>query len=213
MCWQLMRHTGYLIALLSWAGLAHAEPVVFYRCTDAQDNLTVQNQPCPKGMRQQKKIMQGVSSAPLPPEPATKRPPPAASAVAPPVVATASPTTTAEPAPVAAPRPPPPALYSCTTREQQRYTGEVAEPPPRCIPLPTQGLDGSPDRAGGSACEVVHDQCQALPSDGLCAAWQAYVAEAETHWRFAIPEHTEALREEFQRRQQLLQASDCATSP
>ncbi|WP_045737418.1 DUF4124 domain-containing protein [Xanthomonas sp. MUS 060] len=210
-----MRHTRYLIALLGLAGLAHAEPVVFYRCTDAQDNLTVQNQPCPKGMRQQKKIMQGVSTAPLPTEPAKPQPSASGSAstVTPPAAATASPTATTEPAPVAAPSPPPLALYSCTTREQQRYTSEVAEPPPRCIPLPTQSLDGSPDRAGGSACEVVHDQCQALPSDGLCAAWQAYVAEAETHWRFAIPEHAQALREEFQRRQQLLEASNCATSP
>jgi hypothetical protein len=210
-----MRSALCLAALLAGAGAAHAEQVVFYRCTDAHDNLTVQNQPCPKGLRQQKKIMQGVGRAPAPgPAPAVAAADaaqaapasvPAAVPVAAPPDSTDPPTAPAD----AAPRLPPPPLYACTTYEQQRYIGEVAEPAPRCVPLRTMGLDGSPDRTGGSACEVLRDRCEALPEAGACEAWKTYVAEAETHWRFATSEHTEQLQQEFLRRQQLLQASSC----
>ncbi|MFC6840336.1 hypothetical protein ACFQGW_11370 [Xanthomonas theicola] len=75
--------------------------------------------------------------------------------------------------------------------------------------MPTTSLDGSPDKTGGSACEVLRDRCDALPEAGACDAWQNYVAEAETHWRFAVPEHAEPLRQEFLRRQQVLEASSC----
>ncbi len=203
-----MRGGACLAALLACAGAAQAEQVVFYRCTDAHDNLTVQNQPCPKGMRQEKKLMQGVGRAQgpaaAPAAPAVPIPPPPAPAA---VAATPDPP---QPAPAqAAPRLPPPTLYACTTSEQQRYVGETAEPTPRCVPLRTMGLDGSPDRTGGSACEVLRDRCEALPEAGACEAWTTYVAEAETHWRFATPEHAEQLRQEFLRRQQVVDASSC----
>lgn len=215
-----MRSALCLAALLAGAGAAHAEQVVFYRCTDAHDSLTVQNQPCPKGLRQQKKIMQGVGRAPAPgpvaaPAAAAAAAAQAAPASVPAAVPVAAPPDSTDPptAPTApadaAPRLPPPPLYACTTYEQQRYIGEVAEPAPRCVPLRTMGLDGSPDRTGGSACEVLRDRCEALPEAGACEAWKTYVAEAETHWRFATSEHTEQLRQEFLRRQQLLQASSC----
>ena len=203
-----MRGGTCLAALLACAGAAQAEQVVFYRCTDAHDNLTVQNQPCPKGMRQEKKLMQGVGRAQMP-----AATPVAPAAPIPPAPAPAAVAATPDPAPPAPaetpPRLPPPTLYACTTYEQQRYIGETAEPTPRCVPLRTMGLDGSPDRTGGSACEVLRDRCEALPEAGACEAWQTYVAEAETHWRFATSEHAEQLRQEFLRRQQLLQASSC----
>ncbi len=211
-----MRRALCLAVVLTCAGPAHAEPVVFYRCTDAQDNLTIQNQPCPKGMRQQKKIMQGVSSAALPTtlvaKPAPSSPPASAANDATPADAPATADTAAAappPPPPPPPKLPPPSLYTCTTREQSSYIGEAAEPPPRCVPLPTTDLDGGPNQAGGSACEVLRDQCQPLPAEQLCDAWKNYVAEAETHWRFAVPEHAEALHAEFERRQHLLEASNC----
>ncbi|WP_369978972.1 DUF4124 domain-containing protein [Xanthomonas bundabergensis] len=214
-----MRRGACLAALLACAGAARAEDVVFYRCTDAHDHLTVQNQPCPKGMRQEKKVMQGVGRAPaqmpgvVPAAPAIPAAPAPPTAPAPVPVPAPAPVATAPdppPAPVeTTPRLPPPTLYACTTYEQQRYVGEVAEPAPRCVPLRTMGLDGSPDKTGGSACEVLRDRCDALPEAGACDAWKSYVAEAETHWRFAVPEHAEQLRQEFLRRQQVLEASSC----
>ncbi|MET0550725.1 MAG: DUF4124 domain-containing protein [Xanthomonas sp.] len=210
-----MRRALCFAVALTCAGAAHAEPVVFYRCTDAQDNLTIQNMPCPKGMRQQKKIMQGVSSAALPSTLAAKpapSPPPASATTAAsttaPADAPGTPDTVAA-APPPLPALPPPPLYTCTTREQSSYIGEVAEPPPRCVPLNTTDLDGGPNQAGGSACEVLRDQCKPLPAEQLCETWKSYVAEAETHWRFAVPDHAEALRMEFERRQHLLEASNC----
>ncbi|UKE69948.1 DUF4124 domain-containing protein [Xanthomonas cerealis pv. cerealis] len=209
-----MRSALCLAALLAGAGAAHAEQVVFYRCTDAHDNLTVQNQPCPKGMRQQKKSMQGVGRVPAqgpaaaPVAPAAQVPVRAAVPVTAPPDPPTAPTAPAD----AAPRPPPPPLYACTTYALQHYVGEVAEPAPRCVPLRTIGLDGSPDRTGGSACEMLRDRCEALPEAGACDAWKTHVAEAETHWRFATPEDAEPLRQEFLRRQQLLEASNCGAA-
>ncbi|KMM75425.1 hypothetical protein ACP93_11625 [Xanthomonas sp. NCPPB 1128] len=208
-----MRRAFCFAMALTCASAAHAEPVVFYRCTDAQDNLTIQNMPCPKGMRQQKKVMQGVSSAGLPStlaaQPTPSSPPASATSTATPAdVPTPADTTAAAPPPPPPPLPPPP-LYTCTTREQASYIGEVAEPPPRCVPLNTMDLDGGPNQAGGSACEVLRDQCKPLPAEQLCEAWKSYVAEAETHWRFAVPDHAEALHAEFERRQHLLEASNC----
>lgn len=233
-----MRRHAVVAALLACAcaGAAQAEEVVFYRCTDAQGALLLQNQPCPKGMRQEKKRMQGVGRAPAYVPAAAPVAAPAAqgvtapagaaasgsarssdpaSASSPPAAAATTPGGTPDPpspspAAEAAPRPPPPPLYACVTREQQRYIGEVAEPEPRCVPLRTVGLDGSPDRSGGSACEVLRDRCQALPAADVCDAWKSYVAEAETHWRFAVSDHAEPLRQEFLRRQQLLDASNCS---
>ncbi|MDQ1091790.1 hypothetical protein QE400_001203 [Xanthomonas sacchari] len=207
-----MRRALCLIALLACASAAPAKPVVFYRCTDAQDNLTIQNKPCPKGMRQQKKVMQGVGSAALPAVPAAPpapSPPPASATNAATPADAPTPPAPAAAAPPPAPALPPPPLYTCTTREQTSYIGEVAEPPPRCVPLSTTDLDGGPNQAGGSACEVLRDQCQPLPAEQLCEAWKSYVAEAETHWRFAVPEHAEALHTEFERRDHLLEASNC----
>ncbi|NYF21038.1 hypothetical protein HDC36_002499 [Xanthomonas sp. JAI131] len=205
-----MRGGACLAALLACAGAAQAEQVVFYRCTDAHDNLTVQNQPCPKGMRQEKKLMQGVGRAPTQAPAAASAAPAAPIPPAPAPPAAAATPDPPSPAPAeTAPRLPPPTLYACTTYEQQRYVGETAEPTPRCVPLRTMGLDGSPDRTGGSACEVLRDRCEALPEAGACEAWATYVAEAETHWRFATSEHAEQLRQEFLRRQHLLQASNC----
>lgn len=210
-----MRSVACLAALLACAGVAHAEDVVFYRCTDAHGGLTLQNQPCPKGVRQEKKIMQGVGRVPAYVPNAAPAAPPVAAVTAPPAAAAPATAAAAPPGPPpappadAAPRLPPPPLYACVTREQQRYVGEVAEPTPRCVPLRTVGLDGSPDKAGGSACEVIRDRCEALPEAGACDAWTGYVAEAETHWRFAVPDHAEQLRQEFLRRQRLLDASSC----
>lgn len=200
----------FLLLALLGAGAARAEEVVFYRCTDAQGALTLQNMPCAKGMRQEKKLMQGVNSAPAYVPAAAPAPavPPAASAVAP---GTAPPASIAAPpaASADAPRLPPPPLYQCSTRDRDSYVSEDAEPASRCLPLKTVGLDGSAARAAGSACEVVRDSCARVPDGAACEAWKKYAAEAESHWRFAVPEHAEQRRQEYQRRQRVVEESSC----
>ena len=69
-----MRIRFALLGLLLCAPLAIADEVVFYRCTDASGALTLQNMPCPKGEKQEKKVMQGVNSMPMAAPASTPRP-------------------------------------------------------------------------------------------------------------------------------------------
>ncbi len=69
-----MRIRLALLGLLLCAPLAAADEVVFYRCTDASGALTMQNMPCPKGDRQEKKVMQAVSTMPMATPASTPRP-------------------------------------------------------------------------------------------------------------------------------------------
>ena len=49
------------------APASRAGDVVIYRCTDASGALTLQNAPCPKGMKQEQRTMQGVNTVPMAP--------------------------------------------------------------------------------------------------------------------------------------------------
>ena len=83
------------------APASRAGDVVIYRCTDASGALTLQNAPCPKGMKQEQRTLQGVNTVPMAPansasppttaqtrpaaptRPATQEPAPAAPATCP----------------------------------------------------------------------------------------------------------------------------------
>lgn len=173
-----MRHLC-LIALASSFALAmpaaHAQ-VVIYRCTDASGAITLQNgTPCPKGSKQQKKVMETpapalVTTAPPPASPS----PPAQPAPAPVPAPTPLPDPPA-PEVVIAPRQPPPALFECQTWNGDHYFGESAKPPPRCAPLQVTGLDGTGAMAGGAACQMMEDRCQPVADSALCDAWKQRV--------------------------------------
>ena len=47
------------------APASRAGDVVIYRCTDASGALTLQNAPCPKGMKQEQRTLQGVNTVPM----------------------------------------------------------------------------------------------------------------------------------------------------
>src|SRR5690606_30567858 len=125
--------------------------VVIYRCTDASGALTVQNdEPCPKGSRQERTVVQPPPAMPTyvprAPEPTPAPVPPRADAVA----AGAAEAPPAQPRP-ASPRPaaiadadrlPPPPIYRCNTPDNDSYISEAAEPGPRCVRLQTVGHDG-----------------------------------------------------------------------
>jgi hypothetical protein len=201
----------WLLPCLLWlAGPAAAQDIVIYRCTDAQGNLAVQNQPCPKGTRQEKRTMQTPAAAPLPPAPTPVAPPPAPSPV--PDAAAEVKTEQAPPVapPVAVEKPAPPALYDCRRRDDTRYLTQDLANSSYCVPMQVTGLDGNPLTGAGEACEVVKDTCDAVADDQLCAAWQQRLDEAETHWRFATPEHAATLQQEYARVRDLIAASRCA---
>lgn len=214
---------GYVLPLLLlFASPTGADEVVFYRCTDASGALTMQNMPCPKGHRQEKKVMQSVSTVPMgdtaPAKPAPSgTPPSAAPAAAPP---TAPPTVPPAPKPTEAAadgsadaaaenRLPPPVLFQCTTYDKDTYITESEEPQSRCVPLRTVGLDGNPQTGAGEACEMMRDQCARVADGALCEAWKKRMGETEVAWRFARPGNEAKNKAEFERTQKIWRESAC----
>jgi len=182
---------------------AQAAEVVIYRCTDASGALTLQNAPCPKGMKQEQRTMQGVNTVPMAPAtPATQAP-----------AATTKPATRTSDAPPAraadAPRLPPPVLFQCTTYDKDTYVTEDSEPASRCVSLRTTGLAGACLRIAVQACEVVRDTCARVPDGGLCEAWKKRLDETEVAYRFARRENVEKNRAEYERVARILSESSC----
>lgn len=207
-----------LLCGFSFAPVALASEVVFYRCTDASGELTLQNMECPKGSKQEKKVMQGVGTVPMG---AATAPPASPSAPPPPTrVPVPAPQPAAEPTPAPAPeagtgvadanRLPPPVLFQCTTYDKDSYITESAEPQSRCVALRTVGLDGNPQTGAGEACEVVRDTCARVGDAALCDAWKKRLGETEVAWRFARTENTEKNKAEYERVQRIVRESSCA---
>lgn len=200
-------------ALLPPAGAVHAQEMVIYRCTDAQGQLTIQNNvPCPKGSKQVRRVMD------TPPPPSAPYVPPA------PVAAPAPPPP--EPVAAAAPRPaspldelpastiaaedrlPPPVLFECRTWDNDRYLSDSGKPPPRCVTMETMGLGGS-DSGAGAACEMKADTCQRVPDGALCDAWRRRLREAESALRFGASEDQQKARAELDRLGVVVRDSTC----
>ncbi len=164
---------------------ASAQETVFYKCTDARGNSSLQNgTPCAPGMKQEIRRIGSVRTVPVPE---------AKPVVAPPVekpvygefVLVSGPNMKRKPAPEAAALPPPPALYHCTTWQGETYFGETDSPEPRCAPLQVYGIDGSAGLGAGSACEMKQDACVAIPADGLCDAWLRRLDDADFKLKYA----------------------------
>jgi len=194
----------WLLCLL--AAPAAAQDIAIYRCTAADGALTVQNQPCPKGMRQEKKLMQTPRAQPLPA--ALSAPAPAPQAA--PAAATPQEAPPPSPPPTEAEdKPAPPPLYDCKRRDETRYLTEDLQAARYCVPMQVTGLDGNPRTGAGEACEVINDTCTPVADEQLCAAWQQQVREAENHWRFATPEHAAERQQAYARVREQVAASRC----
>lgn len=210
---------GYALpVLLLFASPASAGEVVFYRCTDASGALTMQNMPCPKGQKQEKKVMQSVSTVPMggtaPSKPSPSHETPSASPSAAPTAAAPEVPVAPKPAetaaePVAEKRLPPPILFQCTTYDKDTYITEGEEPQSRCVPLRTVGLDGNPQTGAGEACEMMRDQCARVADGALCEAWKKRLGETEVAWRFARPGNEAKNKAEFERTQKIWRESAC----
>ena len=207
-----MRHVLVAALLLGCAFAAPAAyargEVVIYRCTDSFGALTVQNDvPCPKGSRQDKRVID------VPPPMPAYAPPSVASpaAVVPePVASPAADNTPIDPVIADADRLPPPALFRCNTFDNDSYLSENAEPPPRCVRLQTVGLDGSADSNGGSvACQMVTDQCERVPDGAVCDAWKQRLRETEATWKFARADDSAANQGEYERVRKIVRESVC----
>lgn len=175
--------TALLLALAPRA--ASAQETVFYKCTNAKGEVSMQNgTPCAPGMKQEIKRIGEVRTVPVPAKKA-EAPPPPVQPVYGEFVLVSGPNMKRKPAPEAAALPPPPALYQCTTWEGDTYFGDTDAPEPRCAPLQVTGIDGSAALGAGSACEMKQDKCEAIPAEGLCDAWLRRLDEADFKRKYA----------------------------
>lgn len=194
------------IAGLLAAGVAHdgvAADVVVYRCVSADGAVTLQNdRRCPKGSREQRRVIETPVSPAVPAVPAATRATPAAPRDVKPVAADASPV-------VEIPRTAPPAVFACRTWEGTRYFADSDEPAPRCAPLETVGLDG---RGSGVAlaCEVVADTCEPVAEAARCDAWAERLRNAEDAARFGDATAAPTGAAEATRLRGVLAGSTCA---
>ena len=191
-----------LALVLAWPATA-GPALVIYRCVAADGAVTLQNgAQCPRGMRQQRRVVDTPAStppAPRPAPPAARADAASATAAAPPAVPTAS--------PMPVPRLPAPMLYACLAADARRYYADEGESA-RCVPVEAVGLDGrSP--APADACEVVRDRCAAVAEAERCAAWAERRRVAEQALTFA-PEAFDAARAELARVEKATAGTVCA---
>lgn len=200
-----------LLALLALAP-ASAQETVFYKCTDAKGNVTMQNgTPCAPGMQQEVRRIGEVRTVPVPdkrPDPPPAPPAPAYGDFV--LVSGPNMQRAPAPAPEAAGLPPPAPLFHCRTWEGETYFGDTAEPPPRCAPLQVLGIDGSAALGAGQACEMKYDACSAVPDDQLCAAWYRRLDEAEFKWKYAARDDESARKAALEAIDAELKASRCS---
>jgi len=197
-----------LLALVARQGAS--QETLFYKCTDAKGNVTMQNgTPCAAGLKQEIKRIGEVRTVPVPPKrPAAEAPPPA------PVygdfVLVHGPNMKRKPAPEAATLPPPPPLFQCKTWEGDTYYGETETPEARCVPLQVTGIDGSSVLGAGSACEMKPDACTAIPAEQACEAWLRRLDEAEFKLKYAGRDNEAERQRVFDAIDAQVKASSCS---
>ena len=222
--------TAIFAACVWMMPLAHAQKpvkagagqVVIYRCTDAAGNLTLQNGVrCPKGQKQEARVLQ----APSPPTPApviAPAPAMAASpAVATPMVDASAASTSPPPAVAAAAATsnnpdlapgtlPPPPIYRCHAHSGNSYLSEDGEPKDRCVSLTVTDVAGGSNRSGAEACEVQQDRCDRVPDAQLCEAWSQYDRQAESLVALDNPELAGKANALYARTRKVMTATTCA---
>jgi hypothetical protein len=219
--WATIRLSALALALagactwLAPTGAVHAQEMVIYRCTDAQGQLTIQNNvPCPKGSKQVRRVMDTppppsapyVPAAPV----AAPAPPPPPEPMAAPAPRRASPLDELPPSTIVAEdRLPPPVLFECRTWDNDRYLSDSGKPAPRCVTMETMGLGGGSDSGAGAACEMKADTCQRVPDGALCDAWRRRLREAESALRFGASQDQEKARAELDRLGVVVRDSTC----
>ena len=202
--------SGVAILLAPAPRAASAQETVFYKCTNAKGEVSMQNgTPCAPGMKQEIRRIGEVKTVPVPAKkPPAEAPPPA------PVygefVLVSGPNMKRKPAPEAAGNPPPPPLYQCKTWEGDTYFGETDTPEPRCMPLQVTGIDGSAALGVGSACEMKYDECAATPAEQLCEAWLRRLDEAEFKLKYSGRDNEAERKAAFDAIEAKVKATSCS---
>ncbi|HWS76949.1 MAG TPA: hypothetical protein VN205_01105 [Thermomonas sp.] len=199
-----------LLALALAPRAASAQETLFYKCTNAKGEVSMQNgTPCAPGMKQEIRRIGEVRTVPVP----AKKPAVEATPAAPvygEFVLVSGPNMKRKPAPEAAALPPPPPLFQCKTWEGETYFGDTDKPEPRCIPLQVTGIDGSAGLGAGSACEMKPDACTATPPEQLCEAWLRRLDDAEFKLKYARREDEAQRQRAFDAIDGKVKASSCS---
>ncbi len=221
--------------LLALPNVALAAPDVVFRCTNADGAVSVQDVPCPSGSAQ---IIQrrgaaasttttsggidtstpsdagGVlDSAPLPPaaSPADERY--EGGLLDSMALRRAAREAAAQDEAADDDRPPPPDIFRCLGNDGSQYLHEPGPAPARCELLSITGLGGSLAPGNAASCEVVRDTCTAVEEAQRCGSWQQRLRTARGRERFASPANEAAARNERERIQAVLEASNCPVPP
>ncbi len=105
------------------------------------------------------------------------------------------------------PKPPLPPIFQCTDSQGGGYLYEYEAAPGRCELMTVQGLGGvTPVNA--ASCEVVRDQCEALPEAQRCGAWQQRFRDARGRGASPRP-RTATARARTASGCRVLEASNC----
>ena len=206
-----MRHLLLALVLLFAARAVHAQETVFYKCTDAKGNVSMQNGvPCGPGMKQEVKRIGEVKTVPVPvKKPKVEDAPPEAPQYGE-FVMVSGPNMKRKPAPESAVLPVPPSLFECRTWDGNDYLGDFEKPPPRCAPLQVVGIDGSEQLGAGEACEMREDTCTAIPEEGLCEAWLRRLDDAEFKLKYASDDNRNEQQSRFDGIDAKIKASKCS---
>lgn len=203
-------HALLLLAGLAAAPAAAAQETVFYKCTDARGQVSMQNgTPCAPGMKQEVRRIGEVKTVPVPALRPAPPPAPRAPAYGD-FVLVSGPNAKRAPAPEAAGLPPPPPLFQCRTWEGDSYYGDTESPEPRCAPLQVTAIDGSGALGAGRACEMKYDECKAVPAEQLCDAWLRRLDDAEFKLRYAGDDNRAERQAAFDSVDARVKASSCS---
>ncbi|MGL6290626.1 MAG: DUF4124 domain-containing protein [Silanimonas sp.] len=187
---------------------------VIYRCTAPNGAVALQDDPCPRGHRQELREVAAFAPASVPTAstaPPNKTTTTVDGADANVGVSTgpAPPTITAGEAPPSRPAFLPPPLWRCTDLNGRSRLADAYDPQPRCVPLSVLGVDLS--RAPPSAatlCRTIEDDCVELGGDAACAAWEERLNAAESALRSAFSD-TQAERRRERDRAKAVIENDC----
>ncbi len=184
--------------------------VVIYRCTNASGALTIQNdEPCPKGSKQQKTTIDVPPPMPTYESRAQRMPRIVAAEKKQEAQRIEQEVQAALPPPVPEEdRKPPPPLFECTTWDKQTYLSEQETPPQRCVPIQVVGLNGVVN-AAAQACRYTTDTCTPVPEDALCRGWQSRVNEAKFRAHFAGQSGSENRQLDYETMAAMLRNSTC----
>jgi len=188
------RYALSLAFFLAAGGAAAQGTVTVHRCIDGKGQVTLQDEPCPKGSQDSARQMTRPKDPP--PRPKARRSEPAAVAVP-----------ELPPPPLRELIPPPP-MYRCISYDGIERYSEQYDPNPRCEPYvlyypypnlltPSQAL----------TCRWVEDSCVRLSDRSACERWRAKKKEATSAVLHAFSDTAAYRKSELERATQIVDES------